>query len=1231
MLASLGDYDTVVRTAAAEELGKRSGEFDTLRPQLIVMAEDMTDARKREAACYALGYMGTTDAVPALGRRLTDPDPWVRTRSADALGRLGSNALSAMNTMLTAFVTNATDPNVIVWDDPLQFANAKLAKTLFATQPFRTQIRNQPPALFYEAIRVGLRQPDGAARGYLANFIKQDLNWNDVKAVAPDLVDAIAERAPADQMFAEGIRYAGLQTLGKFKVEEGLPLCLMVKEQNWHSDDWIPFTVLRDVYGTAAAEVLPTLYDWRDHLPAFDADGSIPDDRYDNLVSYINSTIATLESTAPAPAMNHFKTVNIAAATPLDINRVQLDALATDQDGGLPRYIWRRLSGPGGVSFSTNRATGSPGTVATFENPGTYELEAAVADSSILNAGVWTKPVLGYFDFKTYDRDYGLTSSKRIIDVMPGANWPPVAYGQSVATGIDTARAITLLGFDFNGDALAYSIFTHPAHGTLSGTPPNVIYTPHPGYAGGDAFTFQVNDGRGMTSSAASVLIETRNALVINVNFNGWTGGGAVGSETESTLVGPAGGLGSKWNQFASASAGGVLSDSGGVATPVSFTTTASEGRTWGNPSLKMLHSALTHFGKGQDMTLTITGLTPSSRYNVSLASHAHNASTAERAHGIWSTTNPTSSASAQTLNGVSTALNGTTWEAGKNHVNFESVVADSAGKIVFLGDATDVGEFDTLAYRLPLNGFQIVQLPPLPPPAPVDLAAIPGDARVQLTWNAVPGATGYLVKRASTPGGPYTTRANPATTYFQDAPAANRQTWYYVVSAVDSHGEGDNSAEVSAMPEALLPPAAPSGLTAVAASSLVDLTWDAPATATSYVVKRGIHPGGPYLAIATTPTTGYRDDTVLNNMTWYYVVAGLNSSGEGINSSEVAALPRSIDQIINVNCNGYTGGGAVGSVTESTLEGPAGGLGAKWNQFAAASSVGTLVDSGNTATTVAFTTTASEGRTWGDPSLKMLHSALTHFGKGTNTTFTLTGLTPGGLYHVWLASHANNNTPAERAHGIWSTTHTTTSPGAWTINGVTTLNGTDWEAGNNYVLFEDVVADGTGKIVFHGDATDVGEFDSLAYRLPLNGFQLWRFGTNPPPPLRIWTVDPAQGLTFGVNDGPLMDPDFDGIMNLLEFVLGTGPMSPSDSALPTLKLDGAQWIFEYDRNDDSLPPATTQVVQYGSDLSGWTDIPVPATSSGAVTITAGTPADHVRVVIPNLGGKVFARLKVTE
>lgn len=131
--------------------------------------------------------------------------------------------------------------------------------------------------------------------------------------------------------------------------------------------------------------------------------------------------------------------------------------------------------------------------------------------------------------------------------------------------------------------------------------------------------------------------------------------------------------------------------------------------------------------------------------------------------------------------------------------------------------------------------------------------------------------------------------------------------------------------------------------------------------------------------------------------------------------------------------------------------------------------------------------------------------------------------------------------------------------------------------------------------------------------------------------PYENWAANAAQGLTAGVNDGPLMDPDFDGVENLLEFVLRTAPMTPSTTALPAIQQDGGQWTFEYDRNDDSLPPATTQVVEYGDSLTGWTPVSIPATSSGAVTITPGSPSDHVKVTLPNPGTKLFVRLKVAN
>jgi alpha-galactosidase len=133
------------------------------------------------------------------------------------------------------------------------------------------------------------------------------------------------------------------------------------------------------------------------------------------------------------------------------------------------------------------------------------------------------------------------------------------------------------------------------------------------------------------------------------------------------------------------------------------------------------------------------------------------------------------------------------------------------------------------------------------------------------------------------------------------------------------------------------------------------------------------------------------------------------------------------------------------------------------------------------------------------------------------------------------------------------------------------------------------------------------------------------------PSPYRTWASTLALGLTAGENDAPLNDPDLDGISNLMEFVLGGRPLASSQSILPTLAKEPSGWVFEYNRSDLSLLPATTQIVEYGGDLVGWTQVVIPATSDGIVEITPGSPADRVKVTIPNQGSKAFVRLKVSQ
>jgi len=76
------------------------------------------------------------------------------------------------------------------------------------------------------------------------------------------------------------------------------------------------------------------------------------------------------------------------------------------------------------------------------------------------------------------------------------------------------------------------------------------------------------------------------------------------------------------------------------------------------------------------------------------------------------------------------------------------------------------------------------------------------GDAKNVVEWDAIQGFN-FNVKRSTTPGGPYITLSTVNINKFADASVSNGATYYYVVAAVDSLGEGSSSAAVTAKPAA--------------------------------------------------------------------------------------------------------------------------------------------------------------------------------------------------------------------------------------------------------------------------------------------------------------------------------------------------------------------------------------------------------------------------------------------
>ncbi|WP_338542738.1 hypothetical protein [Paenibacillus tundrae] len=85
---------------------------------------------------------------------------------------------------------------------------------------------------------------------------------------------------------------------------------------------------------------------------------------------------------------------------------------------------------------------------------------------------------------------------------------------------------------------------------------------------------------------------------------------------------------------------------------------------------------------------------------------------------------------------------------------------------------------------------------------APADLVANAADGKIDLTWSAVPEATSYAIKRATTSGGPYQTVTDSVyDTKYTDTTVTNGVTYYYVVTANVNGIESEYSNEASATP----------------------------------------------------------------------------------------------------------------------------------------------------------------------------------------------------------------------------------------------------------------------------------------------------------------------------------------------------------------------------------------------------------------------------------------------
>ncbi len=169
-------------------------------------------------------------------------------------------------------------------------------------------------------------------------------------------------------------------------------------------------------------------------------------------------------------------------------------------------------------------------TVVSQSGPGSFSLGNDGSYTYTPNGTTGTAVLTYKFDDSDQD-----SNSATLTVTVSSSNAPPVATGGSYSTNINTPKSITLAGTDPDSDPLTYAVTQLPTHGALSGTAPNLTYTPDLNYSGPDSFKFKVNDGtvdsgeatidltvNGATPTVGVYASPAPNVYGATNSYNGW-------------------------------------------------------------------------------------------------------------------------------------------------------------------------------------------------------------------------------------------------------------------------------------------------------------------------------------------------------------------------------------------------------------------------------------------------------------------------------------------------------------------------------------------------------------------------------------------------------------------------------------------------------------------------------------------------------------------------------------
>ena len=297
----LASWSPIVRERAALALARRQ---DVPLPHLLKMLKSPY-LDSRYGACQALIALRDR-AAPALGileKTLDEPDLWLRVKAAEALAVIGAPAKKTAPKLLRLLT------QVDLKNDPRSMQQRYLTFALFdqggehGAGMLSASLDGVDRDLLYQAVRAGLMNQDGRARGAIGS-VYRNLSAAEIKPILPAIYQAIIKPAPSGEMFADSIRVEGLRLLAKHSIKEGIPACVQyTRDQNpWDSQERTPelMKILLS-YGAQAKSVIPELTKVAEYFAKDEK--NFPEDLKRMKAECVRETIRKIEASQDYPKL----------------------------------------------------------------------------------------------------------------------------------------------------------------------------------------------------------------------------------------------------------------------------------------------------------------------------------------------------------------------------------------------------------------------------------------------------------------------------------------------------------------------------------------------------------------------------------------------------------------------------------------------------------------------------------------------------------------------------------------------------------------------------------------------------------------------------------------------------------------------------------------------------------------------------------------------------------------